>query len=173
LGGGRNRTRFEFDGCLCVGHAGEAGIDGIDPEPCGPLREEEQRVAAARVGVDVVEFLNHRDGVIEYGLALRRDLSAAIRRHRLELKLVRSPAHRHRCHRRGRRCGNRWIFPELIDQRLQPWNGVKRIAIAAHGTHLAALGGEMADARSFVTGSAARISERFGGRPAVSFEVIG
>ena len=41
------------------------------------------RVHAARVvGVDTVEFLDHKDGVIEYGLPLRRDLSRVIRKHR-------------------------------------------------------------------------------------------
>ena len=61
---------------------GEAGIDAIPPEECGPLREEEQRASAAVVDVEVVEFLDHADGVLEYGLELRRDLAAAIRRHR-------------------------------------------------------------------------------------------
>jgi LmbE family N-acetylglucosaminyl deacetylase len=60
---------------------GEAGIDGIPPAECGPLREAEQRDGAAKVGVSVVEFLNHADGVVEQTLALRRDLAAAIRRH--------------------------------------------------------------------------------------------
>src|SRR4051812_18916265 len=61
---------------------GEAGIDSIPPEESGPLRAGEQIAAAAEVGVDVVEFLDHPDGVIEYGVPLRRDLAAAIRRHR-------------------------------------------------------------------------------------------
>jgi LmbE family N-acetylglucosaminyl deacetylase len=61
---------------------GEAGIDGLAPEECAPLRVEEQQRSAAVVGVDTVEFLDHADGVIEYGLRLRRDLAAAIRRHR-------------------------------------------------------------------------------------------
>jgi LmbE family N-acetylglucosaminyl deacetylase len=61
---------------------GEAGIDGLEPEECAALRTEEQERSAAVVGVDVVEFLDHADGVLEYGLPLRRDLAAAIRRHR-------------------------------------------------------------------------------------------
>jgi LmbE family N-acetylglucosaminyl deacetylase len=32
---------------------GEAGIDGIDPDTCGPLREAEQREAARRVGASM------------------------------------------------------------------------------------------------------------------------
>lgn len=67
---------------------GEAGIDTTAPDACAPLREAEQRASAAVVGVSTVEFLDHRDGVVEYGLALRRDISAAIRRHRPELVIT-------------------------------------------------------------------------------------
>lgn len=67
---------------------GETGIDGIAPPECGPLCEAEQRAAGAAVGVSVIEFLDHNDGVIEYGPPLRRDIAAAIRRHRPELVLT-------------------------------------------------------------------------------------
>jgi LmbE family N-acetylglucosaminyl deacetylase len=121
---------------------GEAGIDGIEPERCGPTREQEQREAAAVVGVSIVEFLDHRDGTIEYGLPLRRDLAAAIRRHQPELILTgnyhdswpgggwNSPDHKHV----GRAvidavsdAANRWIFPDLAGE---PWKGVRYVAIA-------------------------------------------
>jgi LmbE family N-acetylglucosaminyl deacetylase len=61
---------------------GEAGIDGLAPDECALLRTEEQVRSAAVVGVEVVEFLDHPDGLLEHGLPLRRDLTAAIRRHR-------------------------------------------------------------------------------------------
>jgi len=61
---------------------GEAGIDSMPPEETGPLREEEERVSAGLVGVETVEFLDYQDGVIEYGLPLRRDIARVIRRHR-------------------------------------------------------------------------------------------
>src|SRR4051812_40886303 len=67
---------------------GEAGIAGLSPAEAGPLREKEERRSAAVVGVAVVEFLGHRDGVLEAGVPLRRDLAAAIRRHRPELVLT-------------------------------------------------------------------------------------
>src|SRR6201991_753019 len=51
----------------CLVTSGEAGIDSLPPEECGPLREQEERDGAALVGVTEVEFLGHRDGVIEYG----------------------------------------------------------------------------------------------------------
>jgi LmbE family N-acetylglucosaminyl deacetylase len=131
---------------------GEAGIDGMDPAQCGPLREAEQRAAAAEVGVQQVEFLDHADGVVQESLALRRDLAAAIRRHQPELVVLgnfadtwpqggwNSADHRHT----GRTAmdaidaaGNRWIFPDLEDSGLEPWTNVRYIAIvgSAQPTH--------------------------------------
>ena len=137
---------------------GEAGIDGIAPEECAPLRVEEQIASAAVVGVSTVEFLDHRDGVIEAGLPLRRDLSRAIRRHRPELVITLN----HRDHfvpgtwnSADHRAvgqsvldavgdaGNRWIFPELRDEGHEPWGGVRWVAIAGspqatHGVDITA-----------------------------------
>ena len=58
----------------------EAGIACMAPDEVGPLRVEEERRSAAVVGVTEVEFLDHQDGLVEYGIALRRDLAAAFRR---------------------------------------------------------------------------------------------
>jgi LmbE family N-acetylglucosaminyl deacetylase len=139
---------------------GEAGIDGLEPERCAPLREQEQREAAALVGVSSVEFLDHRDGTIEYGLPLRRDLAAAIRRHEPELVITgnyhdswpgggwNSPDHRNV----GRAvldaigdAGNRWIFPDL-DQK--PWKGVRYVAVAGSplATHAVDISATMEEA---------------------------
>lgn len=128
---------------------GEAGIDGLEPAKAGPLREREQRASAAVVGVHTVEFLDHADGVIEYGTALRRDFAAAIRRHRPELVITlnhhdtwggpmwNTPDHK----AVGRAtldaasdAGNRWIFP---DAGPEPWDGVRWVAVAnsPHATH--------------------------------------
>src|SRR5690606_31618866 len=41
----------------CLATSGEAGIDGMPPDEARPVREREQRAAAAIVGVDTVEFL--------------------------------------------------------------------------------------------------------------------
>ena len=67
---------------------GEAGIDSMSPKEAGPLREAEQRNSAKVVGVDVVEFLDYQDGVVEYGLPLRRDIAAAVRRHRPDVLIT-------------------------------------------------------------------------------------
>src|SRR3982751_6693043 len=64
---------------------GEAGMAGVPPEEAGPLREEEERRSAGVVGVSEGELLEPRDGGLEAGPALRRDLAGAIRRHRPEL----------------------------------------------------------------------------------------
>ena len=59
---------------------GEAGIAAMPPDQVGPLREDEERRSAAVVGVHEVDFLSYPDGLVEYGLPLRRDLAAALRR---------------------------------------------------------------------------------------------
>jgi LmbE family N-acetylglucosaminyl deacetylase len=138
---------------------GEAGIDGMHPDQVGPLREAEERAGAREVGVDVVEFLDHRDGVVEGGLELRRDIARAIRRHRPEVIL--SGAYTIRMiggmanqadHRvvglatldAARDAGNRWIFPELADEGLEPWGGVRYVCFAGaeHPTHGVDITGE-------------------------------
>ncbi|MER6576664.1 PIG-L deacetylase family protein [Nonomuraea sp. NPDC001023] len=121
---------------------GEAGIDTLDPAACGPVREREERASAAVVGVSTVEFLDHADGVVEYGTALRRDIAAAIRRHRPELVITLNPDDTwggtywntpdHRAVGRAvldaaGDAGNRWIFP---DTDAAPWNGVRWVAVA-------------------------------------------
>ena len=122
---------------------GEAGINDMHPEQVGPLRSQEEIDAARVVGVDIVEFLDHADGVIEYGLALRRDISRSIRRHRPDVLLTLShhlqfPSghlnqadHRHvgvAVFDAARDAANRWIFPELLDEGLEPWAGVRFVA---------------------------------------------
>ena len=107
---------------------GEAGIAGMPPATTGPLREEEERRSAAIVGVSEVEFLDHQDGLVEYGIALRRDLAAAFRRLQPEVVITMSfdltwgdegPVN-HADHRAVglavldacRDAANEWVFPE-------------------------------------------------------------
>lgn len=125
---------------------GEAGIDGMAPDRAGPLREQEERDGAAEVGVDVVEFLGLTDGVVEYGVPLRRLIAAEIRRRRPDVLIT--GTHRERFpggftnqadHRAvglavidaSADAGNRWIFPELLAEGLEPWSGVRHVALAA------------------------------------------
>jgi LmbE family N-acetylglucosaminyl deacetylase len=133
---------------------GEAGIDGMDPAQVGPLREAEERASAAVVGVETVEFLDdHVDGVIEYGLPLRRDLAAVIRRVRPDLVVSMNhtetwggPSFNMADHRHvglaaldaARDAGNRWIFTDAGE----PWSGVRRVAMggAPQPTHFVDVG---------------------------------
>jgi LmbE family N-acetylglucosaminyl deacetylase len=55
------------------------------------LRQDEQRAAAAVVGVSDVRFLGHPDGMVVANRELRRDISRVIRQVRPERVLVQSP----------------------------------------------------------------------------------
>ena len=67
---------------------GEAGIDGMDPEETARVRVQEEINGAAVVGVDTVEFLDHTDGIVEYGPALRRDIARSIRAHKPDIVIT-------------------------------------------------------------------------------------
>jgi LmbE family N-acetylglucosaminyl deacetylase len=69
---------------------GEAGIAGMAPAEVAPLRVAEEQASAAVVGVTQVDFLDHADGMVEYGLPLRRDLAAAFRRLRPDVVITMS-----------------------------------------------------------------------------------
>lgn len=190
---------------------GEAGIDSLHPDECGPLRVAEQRAACDAVGVRTLEFLDHRDGVIEYGIPLRRDLAAQIRRHRPDLVVTLN--HRERFAGGGlnmadhrvvgdavidgvRDAGNRWVFTDLTDEGLEPWGGVRWVALSgspaathavditetlergiasleAHRTYLEGLGdGFMSDPAAFLRMIAEQTGSAFNGRLATSFELL-
>ncbi|WP_371494722.1 PIG-L family deacetylase [Kitasatospora sp. NBC_00374] len=122
--------------------SGEAGIDAMDPDECRTVREAEQITSAALVGVDTVEFLGHPDGVLEYGLPLRRDIARAVRRHRPEIVITTNfrdtyfgtfpnQADHIATGRAAldavRDAGNRWVFRELTAEGHQPWDGVRQL----------------------------------------------
>ncbi|WP_067841757.1 PIG-L deacetylase family protein [Nocardia lijiangensis] len=115
--------------------SGEAGIAGMPPAEAGPLRQAEEIASAKAVGVDQVEFLGYPDGRVQESLELRRDLAAAIRRHRPEMLVLFNfgdtwaPGYANSADHRavGRAgldavsdAGNEWIFPELAD--LPTWS---------------------------------------------------
>ena len=122
---------------------GEAGIDSMPPEQAAPLRTLEQEASAAVVGVSVVEFLDHPDGLVTNGIELRRDLAAAIRRHRPDVVIASNYRRRwsetgpwnHVDHRElgaalpdaVRDAANRWLFADVGE----PWSGVRWIAFAS------------------------------------------
>jgi LmbE family N-acetylglucosaminyl deacetylase len=76
----------------CIVTDGDAGgFDETPRERMGPLRQEEQRAAAAAVGVTDVRFLGYPDGRLEPTLDLRRDISRVIRQVRPQRVLTSSP----------------------------------------------------------------------------------
>jgi len=77
----------------CIATDGDAG--GFDPavprSAIADIRQDEQRKAAAAVGVTDVEFLGYPDGQLVLSIALRRDITRAIRRVRPDRVVVPSP----------------------------------------------------------------------------------
>ncbi len=67
--------------------AGEAGMADA-PEVVAPLRETEQRAACTVVGVEDLRILGLPDGMLEYGLGLRRAVAQVIRQVRPDLVLT-------------------------------------------------------------------------------------
>lgn len=141
----------------CMVTSGEAGIDGMHPSEAKPVREAEQVESARIVGVDRVDFLGLPDGIIEYGVDLRRAICAQVRQHRPEIVIT---GNFHDSWGSGaglnqadhiavgravldtaRDAGNRWIFPEQIESGLEPWGGVTQVwaaasPLSAHGVEI-------------------------------------
>ena len=116
----------------CMVTSGEAGIDGMRPRRV-PARA---RGRGDRVGADRrrrrVEFLGLPDGILEYGVPLRRAIAAVVRRHRPEIVITGNFRETwggrnlnqadHIATGRAtldavRDAGNRWVFPEQLDRR--------------------------------------------------------
>ncbi len=130
------------DVVYCMVTSGEAGIDGLPPEDCRAVREAEQVESARLVGVEQVEFLGLPDGVLEYGVPLRRAIAAVVRRHQPEIVVTGNFRDTwggrnlnqadHVATGRAvvdavRDAGNRWVFPEQVAEGLQPWGGVREV----------------------------------------------
>lgn len=77
----------------CIVTNGEAGGSdrSVTREAMGRIRQEEQRAAAAEVGVTELTFLGHPDGRLLPTIELRRDITRVIRQFRPERVLAPSP----------------------------------------------------------------------------------
>jgi LmbE family N-acetylglucosaminyl deacetylase len=125
--------------CLTSGEAGSNRSTPSDmtPERLKKIREEEQRAACRVLGIEKVVFLGYADGVLEPTIALRRDLTRVIRRHRPDAVVCGDPTVRfygtrymnHPDHRAAAdvtldavfpSAETRFIFPELLDEGLGP-----------------------------------------------------
>lgn len=140
----------------CIVTDGSTGTS--DPnmagEPLAEIRREESIRAAKVVGVTEVTFLGYRDGYVEPNLDLRRDLARVFRSARPHRMVVMDPAPlpggwfvNHPDHRAvgqaalditvtaGTTPGH---FPELREEGLEPWRGLREIYVSGPG------GGEFA-----------------------------
>jgi len=135
--------------CITSGGAGsnEYTPKDMTRERLVVLREEEQRNACRVLGIHEVIFLGYEDGVLEPSIALRRELTRLIRRHRPAAVVCGDPTVRfygqrymnHPDHRAAADVAldavfpsaeTRLIFPELLDEGLEPHH-VRRVYL--HG----------------------------------------
>ncbi|MDQ1434067.1 MAG: hypothetical protein QOF59_883 [Actinomycetota bacterium] len=123
----------------CLVTDGDAGgaETGTPREEMAALRRDEQRAAAAIVGVHELHFLGYADGRVEPTLDLRRDITRVIRRVRPDRVLTQSPDRNwdriyasHPDHLATGEAAvaavypdarNRWAHPELEAEGLEPW----------------------------------------------------
>lgn len=136
--------------CITSGGAGSNEHTPADMtrEALVPIREEEQRNACRVLGISEVIFLGYEDGLLEPSLALRRDLTRIVRRHRPDAVVCGDPTVRfygqsylnHPDHRVAAdvtldavfpSAETRLIFPELLDEGLEPH---KVSAVFIHGS---------------------------------------
>lgn len=115
---------------------GEAGIDTLPPNEAAELRMREQRAAGEVVGVSEIDFLTYPDGVLTYSLEMRRDIARAVRQRRPDVVIAQTWAEEpgwglnQADHRAAglatadgvRDAGNRWVFPELVEEGLESWS---------------------------------------------------
>ncbi len=135
-------TRQGKDVVYCMVTSGEAGIDGMAPDEARTVREAEQVESARIVGVDTVDFLGLPDGILEYGVPLRRAIAEVVRRHRPEIVITGNFQETwggrnfnqadHIAVGKAvidavRDAGNRWIFNDQLTDGLEPWGGVREV----------------------------------------------
>jgi LmbE family N-acetylglucosaminyl deacetylase len=135
-------TRQGKEVIYCMVTSGEAGIDGLPPDESRRVREAEQVESARIVGVDEVDFLGLPDGILEYGVPLRRAIAEEVRMHRPEIVITNN--FRDTFGGRNlnqadhiatgkavldavRDAGNRWVFADQLVGALEPWGGVKQV----------------------------------------------
>ena len=104
----------------------------MDPDECRTVREAEQVESAAHRRRREVDFLGLPDGILEYGVPLRRAIAEEVRRHRPDIVITGNFRDTwggrnlnqadHIATGRAvldavRDAGNRWVFREQLDRR--------------------------------------------------------
>ena len=127
---------------------GEAGMQR-PPAEARQLRAAEQRAACDIVGVEYLRILNFPDGLVEYGIALRKALAYEIRAFQPDAIVTGSGELHvawgldHPDHRAvglaaidaSRDAGNRWLFTDQFDDGVQPWQTPTVLLTGATPTH--------------------------------------
>ncbi|HWD53002.1 MAG TPA: PIG-L deacetylase family protein [Acidimicrobiales bacterium] len=131
-------TRAGVEVAYCIVSDGDAGGSDrtVSRAEVAALRREEQRAAAANVGVSDVTFLGHPDGRVLPTIELRRDISRVIRQFRPERVVTQSPERNwerlyashpdHLAAGEATCCAvypdarNPFAHPELLDEGLEP-----------------------------------------------------
>ncbi len=115
----------------------QGGFDDTPRHEMGPLRQREQRAAAAAIGVASVEFLSHPDGHLVPTIERRGEVVRAIRRVRPQRMIIASPDRNwdmigaaHPDHMAAGEIAiqavypdarNPFAFPALLEEGLEPW----------------------------------------------------
>jgi LmbE family N-acetylglucosaminyl deacetylase len=128
--------------CLVTNGAAGSNEKDTDLKELIKRREEEQKKAAEIAGVHDVRFFGYQDGILEPSIALRRDLTRLIRELRPDRVVINDPTYllvqdenmsyiNHPDHIASATAalyavfpsaGTRPIFPELLDEGLEPHN---------------------------------------------------
>ncbi len=126
----------------------QGGFDDTERDQMPAIREREQRAASAELGVTDVRFLDgYRDGWLEPSWGLQRDIVRVLRDVRPQRVLASSPERwyerlgaSHPDHLAAGEATvraiypaseNRFAWPELLDEGLEPWH-VGELWIGAH-----------------------------------------
>jgi LmbE family N-acetylglucosaminyl deacetylase len=135
---------------LCLGTDGSTGTQDRSLMGAGlrDVRREETQRAAEVIGIRQLVWLDYPDGYVEYSLDLRRDIARVFREYRPHRFMVMDPAPtiddfiNHPDHRAigqasldvsmtaGTTPGH---FPELLEEGLEPWRGLRELWIAGPG----------------------------------------
>ena len=136
---------------LCIATDGSTGTQdrALMGERLSQVRKEESREAADVIGINELIWLDYRDGYVQYTLELRRDVARVFRRYRPHRFVVMDPAptveDRFINHPDHRAVGQASLdvsmtagttpghFPELLDESLEPWRGLREVWITGPG----------------------------------------
>jgi LmbE family N-acetylglucosaminyl deacetylase len=151
-------ARWAREGCevhFVVITDGSAGSNepGVTREELRPIREREQRAAADVLGVKSVTFLGEVDGMLEVNLETRRKVCREVRRLRPDVIVAPDPSTlwigseyiNHTDHKRAGELAlsavmpdapTRPMFPELLDEGLEPFEVPNLYLSMDHGEHV-------------------------------------